>query len=261
MVPAAAAAVDATSFITASDASAEAFKTANLLKLLSVNALIYGERGTGKLTLARYILPNAPIINASYFDELLDTLQSSSEVIITHIEQISNMQILQQQIQQQGVRVVATGSDTYVNTPIEEIFTVRVYLPPLRERLEDVPALQTQYLHDAMAIFGENSALELSQIEPDLQKNAISIRRQIFFNCLLSNITEEELMRVTEDYLFDRLGSNNDYREYLYLYEVPLIKAGLKRFKSQLQLSEKLGLNRNTLRKKIAENKEYNLDE
>jgi len=37
--------------------------------------------------------------------------------------------------------------------------------------------------------------------------------------------------------------------KFLHLYEVPIIKAGLQRFKSQLQLSEKLGLNRNTLRK------------
>ena len=255
MVQVAAAVVDATNFITASDASAEAFKTANLLKLLSVNALIYGERGTGKLTLARYILPNASIIDASNFDELLDTLQSSSEVIITHIEQIPNIQTLQQHIAQNSVRVVATGSDTYVNELLEEIFTVRVYLPSLLERLEDVPELQAQYLKDAMAIFGENSSVELSRIKPDLSENAISVRRQIFFNYLLSNITEEELMRITEDYLHDRLGSNNDYRNYLHLYEVPLIKAGLKRFKSQLQLSDKLGLNRNTLRKKIAENK------
>ncbi|MEA3372591.1 MAG: Fis family transcriptional regulator [Campylobacterota bacterium] len=250
-----------TNFITASDASAEAFKTANLLKLLSVNALIYGERGTGKLTLARYILPTASVIDASNFDELLDALQSSSEVIITHIEQIPNMQTLQQQIAQHNVRVIATASDTYANELIEEIFTIRVYLPSLGERLEDVPELQAEYLNDAIAIFGESSRVELSKIDPDLSENAISIRRQIFFNYLLSNITEEELMRVTEDYLYDRLGSNNDYREYLHLYEVPLIKAGLKRFKSQLQLSEKLGLNRNTLRKKIVENKEYNLDE
>jgi DNA-binding protein Fis len=60
-----------------------------------------------------------------------------------------------------------------------------------------------------------------------------------------------------QNYLVDRLGSNNDYRKFLYLYEVPLIKAGLFRFKSQSQLADKLGLNRNTLRKKITENKNH----
>ena len=47
------------------------------------------------------------------------------------------------------------------------------------------------------------------------------------------------------------------YLNLVYLYEVPLIRAGLTKYKSQLQLSDKLGLNRNTLRKKIADNKQY----
>ena len=250
-----------TNFITASDASSEALKTANLLKLLSVNALIYGERGTGKQTLAHYILPNAPVINASDFDNLMDALQTSSEVIIRHIEKIPNLKTLQQKIQQNGVRVVATASDSFVHELVDEIFTVKVHLPTLAERIEDVSLLQDEYIKEAEEIFGPNEDFDRAAIKPDISDNAHSIRRQIFFNYLLSNITNEELMQVTEKYLFDKLGSHNDYRNFLYLYEVPLIRAGLKRFKSQLQLADKLGLNRNTLRKKIAENKEYDLNE
>ena len=41
-----------TNFITASEASSQAFKTATLLKTLTVNALIMGEVGVGKSTLA-----------------------------------------------------------------------------------------------------------------------------------------------------------------------------------------------------------------
>ena len=74
---------------------------------------------------------------------------------------------------------------------------------------------------------------------------------------LLQDIKESELMDIIQNYLTDKLGSNNDYKNFLHLYEVPLIKSGLNRFKSQLQLSDKLGLNRNTLRKKIAENSDY----
>ena len=68
-------------------------------------------------------------------------------------------------------------------------------------------------------------------------------------NYLLQNIQENELIEIIENYLVDKLGSNNDYKNFLHLYEIPIIKAGLQRFKSQLQLSDKLGLNRNTLRK------------
>jgi len=56
------------------------------------------------------------------------------------------------------------------------------------------------------------------------------------------------------EYLLKNLSGNDDYRKYLSLYEKPLIEAGLKKFGSQLQLSQILGINRNTLRKKIYEN-------
>ena len=254
-------AVDATNFVTASDASAEAFKTANLLKLLSVNALITGEKGTGKLSLARHILPDAPVIEASHFDELLVALQSNATLIITHIEKIPNFNTLYEQIGKSSVRVVATGSDSFSHEGIDELFTVKVFLPPLHKRPEDVEALKQQYMGEAEIIFGEGKKLAIDAIEADLSDNAASLRRQIYLNYLLSNVEEQELMQIMEEFLFERLGSNNDYRKFLHLYEAPLIKAGLKRFKSQLQLSDKLGLNRNTLRKKIAENKEYGLNE
>ena len=253
--------MDATNFVTASSASAEAFKTANLLKLLSVNALISGEKATGKLTLARYILPKATVIDAADFDALLTALNSNNEVIITHIENIPNITTLHKRIEQTGTRVVATGSAGFAREELEEIFTVRLFLPPLSERMEDVRQLQEHYMNEAERIFGEGCPLKLEEIEPDLSENAASLRRQLFLYYLLGNISETELMKITEAFLHDRLGSNNDYREFLHLYEVPLIRAGLKRFKSQLKLSDRLGLNRNTLRKKIAENKEYNLDE
>ncbi len=68
-------------------------------------------------------------------------------------------------------------------------------------------------------------------------------------------------MELLEKYLYDKLGSNNDYRKFLHLYEVPLIRSGLKKFRSQLKLASVLGLNRNTLRKKIQENRTYQLED
>jgi DNA-binding NtrC family response regulator len=253
--------VDATKFVTASDASAEAFKTANLLKLLSVNALITGEKGTGKLSLARHILPDAPVIDASHFDELLVALQSNATLIISHLEKIPNFKTLYEHINRSSVRVVATGSESFFQEGIDELFTVKVFLPPLHQRPADVEALKQQYMVEAEMIFGEGRQLQVDAIEADLSANAASLRRQIYLNYLLSNVEEDELMQIMEEFLTERLGSNNDYRKFLHLYEAPLIKAGLKRFKSQLQLSDKLGLNRNTLRKKIAENKEYGINE
>ena len=54
-------------------------------------------------------------------------------------------------------------------------------------------------------------------------------------------------------YLETHLEGNSAYKEHLGLYEKPLIEAGLHKYGSQSKLSQILGINRNTLRKKIHE--------
>jgi len=249
--------VDATSFITASDASKEAFKTATLLKTLTVNSLITGEVGVGKKSLATYILPDAPIIDASDFDELLITLESSREVIITNLENSPNIKRIINSIELNNTRVVATAKSLYNNELIDDVFSVKFDIPPLSKRAEDVEFLVEKFSKEAVVLFNTEVKFDIKNFNPDLSNNSNSLRRQVMIHSLLKDIKDLELMEIIESYLFDKLGSNSDYRDFLYLYEVPLIKSGLKKFKSQLQLSDKLGLNRNTLRKKIADNKDY----
>lgn len=250
--------VDATSFITASESSKEAFKTASLLKTLTVNSLILGEDGVGKRSLARYILPDAPVLEASDFDELLKTLESSHKVIILNLHSAPNLQTLIDAIKKNGTHVVATAKQSISDEPLEEIFSVNFSIPPLNERLEDVDFLVQRFASEAYKLFGGSlDSFDREKIVPDLSRNANSLRRQVMVTYLLQDIEDKELMDIIEGYLSVKLGSNNDYKKFLYLYEAPLIKAGLKKFKSQLQLADKLGLNRNTLRKKIADNKEY----
>ena len=253
-------AVVVTNFLGSSRASTEAFKTANLLKTLTVNALIYGENGTGKLTLARYILPNAPILNTQNFDELLEAINANSEIIVTHVEEAPNLNRLIDAITTSKARVIVTSSEHVQNELLHENFSVRIHIPPLSERLEDVDALLELFMQEANAIFGEEKSFERPRYALDLSNNAISLRKQLFLHYQFSNIGESDLMAIMEQYLGDKLGSKNDYRNYLHLYEVPLIRVGLKQFKSQLQLSDKLGLNRNTLRKKIAEHSHFGLE-
>ncbi|MEA1919214.1 MAG: helix-turn-helix domain-containing protein [Campylobacterota bacterium] len=259
VVLAVAAAVDATSFLCASVASKEAFKTANLLKSLTVNALISGEHGTGKRSLARYILPDALFFNALEYDEILSALPSCESIIIYNIEHSPNSEQLFELIKQYQVRVIATTALLEVNERYEEQFSIKIPLPSLQERPEDVVMLQEHFTHEAKNIFGIEKSFDFTKLEVDISKNAYSLRRQIMMNYLLDDINENELMIIMENYLTDKMGSNNDYRNFLHLFEVPLIQAGIKRFKSQLQLSERLGLNRNTLRKKISENEPFGL--
>ena len=249
--------MDVTSFITVSDASKEAFKTATLLKTLTVNSLITGEVGVGKKTLANYILPDASIIDASDFDELLVNLESSREIIITNLENSPNINIILNTIETNNIRVIATAKSSFKNEQADDLFSVKFDIPPLSKRVEDVEFLVERFSDEASKLFGSSIDFDINNFTPDLSTNSNSLRRQVMINLLLKDIKDVELMGIIENYLFDKLGSNSDYRDFLYLYEVPLIKSGLKKFKSQLQLSDKLGLNRNTLRKKIADNKDY----
>ncbi|MDD2829308.1 MAG: helix-turn-helix domain-containing protein [Sulfuricurvum sp.] len=252
--------VDVTNFLTASNASHEALKTANLLKGLSVNAMIMGERGTGKLTLARTILPSAPVIDGQHFDELLNALEKYDTIIIHRLDDIANLKRFEETLNRTKTRVIATGGFRYTSEQLENIFSIRFLIPPLRERLEDIALLSELFVQEAAITFGKIEFKNIENIRHDVSENAISLRRQIYLHCLLSGIEENNLMDVMENFLFSRMGSNNDYRKFLHLFEVPLIRAGIKKFKSQLQLADRLGLNRNTLRKKISDHAEYNLE-
>ena len=250
-------AVDVTKFITASDASSEAFKTATLLKTLNVNALIIGETGVGKKSLAKFILPNAPVVDASQYQELLVVLDSNDAIVIANIDNSPNLKILLTKIVETKTRVIATSKQSLKDESLNELFSVQFDIPPLHKREKDIPLLIQKFSSEASTLFGGEETIDYKAITPDLSLNASSLRRQVMIRYLLENIQDKELMDIIQNYIAPKLGSNNDYKEFLYLYETPLIKAGLEKFKSQLQLADRLGLNRNTLRKKIADNKNY----
>ena len=250
-------AVAVTSFLATSNASLEALKTANLLMGLPVNAFIFGQSGTGKKSLAQYILPNAPIVDATSFSELEGALSSNKTVIITNFDKIPNYDNLKALIDQHKVRIMALASSVFNEEVIEQFFGIRIHLPSLSERMEDVAPLAEKFLEEACSLLEVEKNIFIDSSRIDLSHNAHAIRRYVYMKVQLQDINEAELMVLMEDFLYSQLGGNSDYRNFLYLFEAPLINAGLKKFKTQLQLSDRLGLNRNTLRKKIAENKEY----
>jgi len=105
---------------------------------------------------------------------------------------------------------------------------------------------------------GDEEPFEPDLRNVDLSANAFSLRRSIFLQYFAARMDRDELMLLNEAYLLTRMRDGDDiYRRELFLYEVPLIRAGTKIFKSQLKMSSAFGLNRNTLRKKITEWKEY----
>lgn len=258
MEAAAVAAVDATDFIAVSEASKKALKTANLLKSLFVNALILGQKGTGKKHLARYILPNAPIVDASSMEELELALQEQNEIIVANVEHSPNINTLVELLKAKETKTVLCAKEHFRPEIVDGVCSITIALAPLSERKEDTQEFIKLFWNEAKQLFALDVEMPSFEYDADVSQNIISLKRQVYLNAVLNSITEKEIMHLLEKYLDEKLGKeNNDYRDFLHIYEVPLINAGIKKFGSQLQLSKALGLNRNTLRKKIAENREY----
>ena len=54
-----------------------------------------------------------------------------------------------------------------------------------------------------------------------------------------------------EQFILNKLKKEYNYKDLLEYFEIPLLKAAKKEYKSQLQMANKLQINRITLRKKI----------
>lgn len=249
--------VDHTNYIAKSRASIEALKSANLLKSVNINAIILGEVGVGKETLAKHII-SAPVVDATLFNELLTLIETNNNLIVKNFHKIINYKKLKIALEIHKTRIIATSSIPISEHLLDDFFSLKITIPPLKERPEDVLPLMEKFFLEAKVMFDSDSGenLALKDIIPDLSKNCYSLRRSIYNAYLMNSFGENEILSMLERFLFKKIGGRNDYRDLLYLFDVPLLKSGYSKFGSQLAMSEKFGLNRNTLRKKINDYKE-----
>lgn len=249
--------VDHTNYIAKSRASIEALKSANLLKSVSINALILGESGVGKQTLARHI-SSAPIVDAASFNDLLASIETNHTLIVKNFHKITNYKKLRVALDVYKTRIIAT-SNVYIDEAIvDDFFSLKILIPPLSKRQEDIAPLMEKFSLEARLMFDDayGDTLSLEDIVPDVSKNCYSLRRSVYNAYLMNSFGEEEILMMMQNFLSNRIGGRNDYRDLLYLFDVPMIKSGYAKFGSQLAISEKFGLNRNTLRKKINDYKD-----
>lgn len=237
-------------FFTTSDKIQYIIKSFNLTKTLFVSSIIIGEAHTGKKSLARYLFPNAPLVSGENQEEVKTALENYDELIIANFEKLSN----QSSLDFSNKRIIATANYVGNQELIDDLFAFIYTMPSLQERPEDINYIKGLFLKEALStLMIEPNTIETDEIPLNLTMNTKSLKKSIFTYLIQHSMDERDIKAVLYHYLQKHLDGNDGYREHLGLYEIPLIEAGLKKFGSQLQLSQVLGINRNTLRKKIHE--------
>lgn len=245
-------------YIAQDEISKEILNSAKLLQAVNVNALIIGSLGVGKKSLARYILPDSKIYDAKTLQQDIKddaiTLQNDA-IIIDKVDEITNINLFLEWINENSIRVIAISTTDILNQKIKDIFSINLEIPDLYKRENDTKQLIQKFSQEASKTLDMQTVANAKLIT-NISNNAHSLRKSIYFSYLFETIGEEEILMFLERYLSEHLEGENSYKDLLYLFEVPLIKASTKKYKSQVQVAKHLGLNRITLRKKLDIHKE-----
>ena len=236
-------------FFTNSEAVRHIVKGFNLTKTLFVSSILVGEKHIGKKTMISYLFPEAVWVDGRDLNAIEEALVQHDELVITHFELISNHNALK--FHNKRIVAIADYIDNIRN--IDDLFAFIYKMPPLRDRPEDVSYLTERFAMEAKEILMIQNTPTLDCSRLDLSQNSKTLKKSIFRQVMTQNADAEMIEETLYQYFIKLLEGNNGYKEHIRLFEKPLIEAGLKKFGSQLQLSKILGINRNTLRKKIHE--------
>ncbi len=237
-------------FFTKSEHVQNIIKGFNLTKTLFVSSIIIGEENIGKKLLVRHLFPNARVVSGDDQEAVVAALSEYDELIITDFEKLSN----QESLNLDNKRIIATANYIGNKQTIDNLFAFIYTLPSLKERLEDTAHIKALYIKEACDnLMIDMDEMSTQDIPVNLTQNSKSLKSTIYKYLMTHSMNKKDIQEAVHSYILKELHGNNGYKEHLSLYEKPLIEAGLQKFGSQLQLSQILGINRNTLRKKIHE--------
>jgi len=219
-----------------------------LTKSLFVSSILIGENHTGKKTLVQALFPNTLYIDASNEEELISALEKHDEIIIYNFEKLLNFENLNFE----NKRIIAIANHIENSEKIAKKFAFIYHMPSLVER-EDKDFIVQYFQKEIEKELMIHETIEIEHNKLNFTENIKSLKSSLYRQLMIQTFNSEDIEEIIFNYLLEHIEGNNAYREYLFLYEKPLIEAGLFKYKSQLKLSNILGLNRNTLRKKIQE--------
>ncbi|HGZ71361.1 MAG TPA: Fis family transcriptional regulator [Nitratifractor sp.] len=218
-------------------------------KELYVSSILYGDEYTGKKSLVKELYSSSTWVSGEDLEQVQNALANHSQIVITDFEKISNIDT----VTFGNSNIVAISNRKELDSRIEDKFAFIYRMPPLTERDDDTKLYTDHFTNEAKELFNINADIEIKKEYLDLSKNIKSLKSSIYKSVLLQNLSSDDICHTLYSYFIKNYNGANVYKDQLELFEKPLIDAGLELYKSQLKLSEVLGINRNTLRKKINE--------
>lgn len=244
-------------FVTENETTKEIMRGLSLSGSLYVSSIIIGEPYTGKKSMIKKLFPDITSIEVNSnadIDEIAETLKEHNELAIFNFHKISSAS----KLDFGNKRIIATADRVPNGNIIDDKFAFIYYMPPLSERPEDVTLYCKIFAEEAKRyLMLEESPVTIDPQSVDISDNIKSLRADIFKRIFSESLNKNDIMHILESFFEDETRLMKGYRENLALLEIPLLKAGIRTFGSQLQLSKALGINRNTLRKKL---NEYGID-
>lgn len=221
-----------------------------LTRNMQISTLLYGEANIGKKTLVKSIYNNAIWVDGNDFLKVKNAFLENSEVVIYNFDIHKNYDT----DDFNNKKIVAIANETTVPDYIDSLFGFIYKMPSLKERPEDLKFFVDKYTKEANENLAKEDSINFNIGTVDISDNIRSLKIDIYKKIAFNNLEKNEIQDILYDYFKKNLHGNNDYVKFLNIFEYPLIKAGLDKFGSQLKLSQILGINRNTLRKKVNEN-------
>lgn len=226
----------------------EVKKLISLVRGINVNTVIVGDVGVGKSLCAKLILPNAIVVYGEKPEDVLKALKNFDEIIIENFEKLPNPDSLSLD----GKKIVATSRKKIKDSTLDRIFGIKIEIPPLSVRVQDVPVLIEYFLSKIQDELRIESKIDIGSISADISENCHSLKRAVYRASLCGSVDEDQLCSIMEEYFYKHIDETDDnYKRFLDLFDLAIINANHRKFKSQLMMSYKMGINRNTLRKKI----------
>ena len=245
--------MDSKEFLYGSKYYEKIIKGLKLTKPLFVASIIIGPEHTGKKTLAKKLFKKAVFIDAKKVNNIEKAMSDGNSFVIYNFEHIKNIDA----INFENRSILALANHKPPTKKLEQIFSFIYEIPPLSERPEDLDLLIEHFKKLAIKELSlpkeQIENLEIKREKLDLSSNNKSLRASIFKQALYSTLQREDLEEILYEYFLRNIEKESNYAKNLSLFEIPFIKAGLEKYRSQLQLSNALGINRNTLRKKVDE--------